>query len=72
MLYHDNCFEILSDTVIKHSIAHYISGVKIKSNCAKKMLSKKIYVRFHFVIFKKNYESFSRTRWKFSFFNHLN
>ena len=50
MLYHDNCFEILSDTVIKHSIAHYISGVKIKSNCAKKMLSKKIYVRFHFVI----------------------
>jgi len=51
MLYHDNCFEILSDTVIKkHSSAHFISGVKIKSNFAKKILSKKIYVGFHFVI----------------------
>jgi len=51
MLYYDNCFEILSDTVIKHRSAHFISGVKIKSNFAKNILSKKIYVGFHFVIF---------------------
>ena len=46
MLYHDNCFEILSDTVIKHRIAHFISGVKIKSNFAKKYYPRRYMLGF--------------------------